>query len=49
MNKKRPKDLLERIFKAMKIAVEKVYEDARKNGDELVISENGKVKKIKVM
>lgn len=48
MTEKQSDILLEKIIKAVRKAIAKVYEDARKNGDELVISENGKVKRIKV-
>lgn len=48
MTKEEAKILVEKVKKALQEAFAQVYEDARKNGDELVISENGKVKKIKV-
>jgi hypothetical protein len=49
MTKKQGHKLLDKIFKAMKSAIAEVYEDARKNGTELVISDKrGKVKIIKV-
>ena len=48
MDKEKYKILKIKITEGIKVAIAKVYEDARKSGDELVISENGKVKKIKV-
>ena len=48
MTKEQSKVLLEKIKVAIKAAIEGVYENARKTGEELVISENGKIKKIKV-
>ena len=49
MTKKQGHKLLDKIVEGMKEAIAEVYENARKNGTELVISDkNGKVKKIKV-
>lgn len=49
MTKEESRKLLDKIFEAMKAGVAKVYEEARKNGTELVISNKpGEVKKIKV-
>ena len=48
MAKKESENTIDKIIEAMKIAIAEVYEDARKNGRELVIADkNGKVKKIK--
>jgi hypothetical protein len=49
MTKEESKILIDKIIEAMKAGVAKVYEEARKNGTELVISTKpGEVKKIKV-
>jgi len=49
MTKEESKLLIDRIIEGMKAGVAKVYEDARKNGTELVISKKpGEVKWIKV-
>lgn len=39
--------LKNKIVKGVKSAITSLYKEAKKNGWELVISENGKVKKIK--
>jgi archaeosine-15-forming tRNA-guanine transglycosylase len=45
---KESKELAEKILKGFQKAVEKVYENARKNGEELVVADkDGKVIKIK--
>jgi hypothetical protein len=50
MTKEESKILLDKIIEGMKAGVAKVYEDARKNGTELVISKKaGEVQKIKVL
>jgi hypothetical protein len=50
MAKEGSKILLDKIIEGMKAGVAKVYEDARKNGTELVISTKpGEVQKIKVV
>ncbi len=49
MTKKESKIMLEKIIEGVKSAIAEVYENARKNGTELVISKKpGVVTKIKV-
>ena len=49
MVKEHPKDIINKIIEAIKSAIAEVYDDARKTGRELVISDKtGKIKKIKV-
>ncbi len=49
MTKEESTILLDKIIEGMKAGVAKVYEDARRNGTELVISTKpGEVKRIKV-
>ena len=46
--KKESGNTIDKIIEAMKMAITEVYEEARKNGRELVIADkNGKAKKIK--
>lgn len=49
MTKEESKILLDKIVEAMKVAVAKVYDDARRDGTELVISKKpGEVQFVKV-
>ena len=46
--KKESGNTIDKIIEAMKMAITEVYEEARKNGGEVVIADkNGKAKKIK--
>jgi hypothetical protein len=47
MKNKKAEQLFEKISLGIKAAISQLYADAKKNGWELIISENGKVKKIK--
>ncbi len=49
MTKKKSKKLLDKIVEGVKAAIAEVYENARKNGTELVISKKpGVVQKIRI-
>lgn len=47
MTREKKNQLYKKIIAGINAAIEKLYSDARKYGWELVISENGKIKKIK--
>ena len=47
MKNKKAEELFAKISLGIRAAIALLYEDAKKNGSELIISENGKVKKIK--
>lgn len=47
MKNKRAEKLFEKISLGIKSAITSLYKEAKKNNWELVISENGKIKKIK--
>ncbi len=48
MTRRKKIKLHEKILEGIKTAIDRLYADAKKHGWDLIVSENGKIKKIKV-